>query len=106
MSDSKRASAWTPLRIRAFRALWLAALASNIGMWMQTVGAQWLLVRPVALELAALVPVAADRKVLREYPPHVLAYCRPTAEALGKADAASREHPENETGSARAGEAR
>src|SRR5690349_24412375 len=37
-------SAWRPLRVTAFRALWLAVLASNIGTWMQTVGAQWLLV--------------------------------------------------------------
>jgi MFS family permease len=60
VSDStKSASAWTPLRIRAFRALWLAALASNIGTWMQTVGAQWLLVRqPHAAILVALVQTA------------------------------------------------
>ena len=59
MSDSKTASPWTPLRIRAFRALWLAALASNIGMYMQTVGAQWLLVRqPHASILVALVQTA------------------------------------------------
>ena len=37
-------SAWSPLRIAAFRALWLAQLGSMIGTWMQTVGAQWLLV--------------------------------------------------------------
>jgi hypothetical protein len=35
-------SAWAPLRIRLFRTLWLATLVSNIGTWMQTVGAQWL----------------------------------------------------------------
>ncbi len=45
MSTSEKAgSAWAPLRIGIFRALWLAALVSNIGTWMQTVGAQWLLV--------------------------------------------------------------
>ena len=38
------APAWAPLRVAVFRALWLAMLASNIGTWMQTVGAQWLLV--------------------------------------------------------------
>lgn len=39
--------------------LWLAALASNIGTWMQTVGAQWLLVRqPHASILVALVQTA------------------------------------------------
>src|ERR1700741_5655561 len=38
------ASTWAPLRIRVFRGLFLAALTSNIGTWMQTVGAQWFLV--------------------------------------------------------------
>ena len=35
---------WSPLRIAAVRALWRAQLGSVIGTWMQTVGAQWLLV--------------------------------------------------------------
>jgi MFS family permease len=52
-------SAWAPLRIRVFRALWLAALVGNIGDWMQTVGAQWLLVhQPHASILVALVQTA------------------------------------------------
>src|SRR3954467_15740231 len=34
-------SAWAPLRIPLFRALLIAQFASNIGTWMQTVGAQW-----------------------------------------------------------------
>jgi Transmembrane secretion effector len=33
------ASAWAPLRIRLFRTLWIASLVSNVGTWMQTVGA-------------------------------------------------------------------
>lgn len=33
-----------PLRATAFRNLFLAQLVSNIGLWMQTVGAQWFLV--------------------------------------------------------------
>ncbi|MEV8176412.1 MFS transporter, partial [Microbacterium sp. NPDC079176] len=37
-------SAWAPLAIPAFRVLWFAQLGSNIGTWMQTVGAQWYLV--------------------------------------------------------------
>jgi predicted MFS family arabinose efflux permease len=50
---------WTPLRIGVFRAVWLAVLASNIGLWMQMVGAQWLLVRgPNAALLVSLVQVA------------------------------------------------
>lgn len=52
-------SAWSPLRIGVFRALWLAVLVSNIGTWMQTVGAQWLLIHlPHAAVLVALVQVA------------------------------------------------
>src|SRR5919202_81428 len=37
------ASAWAPLRIRLYRALWTAQLASNVGTWMQTVAAQWVM---------------------------------------------------------------
>ena len=37
-------SAWSPFQHRVFRALWIAVLASNIGSWMQTVGASWLMV--------------------------------------------------------------
>jgi MFS family permease len=53
-------SAWSPLRIATFRALWLAQLGSMIGTWMQTVGAQWLLVdEPNASTLVALVQTAS-----------------------------------------------
>ena len=37
-------SAWSPLRHPVFRALWVAQTVSNVGTWMQTVGAQWLIV--------------------------------------------------------------
>lgn len=54
------ASSWAPLRIRAFRILWLAQLGSNIGTWMQTVAAQWLLVSHAhAAELVSLVQTAS-----------------------------------------------
>jgi MFS family permease len=47
------------LRIRLFRALWIAALVSNVGTWMQTVGAQWLVVHDAhAALLVALVQTA------------------------------------------------
>src|SRR5215212_8393142 len=36
-------STWAPLRSSLFRALWLAALVSNFGIWMQNVGAAWLM---------------------------------------------------------------
>jgi MFS family permease len=52
-------STWAPLRIGLFRALWLAALVSNLGEWMQTVGAQWLLVHGQhAAVLVSLVQTA------------------------------------------------
>src|SRR4051812_17887717 len=35
--------AWAPLRHSVFRALWIAQTVSNVGTWMQTVGAQWLI---------------------------------------------------------------
>ncbi|MFB6397240.1 MFS transporter [Polymorphospora lycopeni] len=58
-------SAWAPLRVTAFRSLWLAVLGSNIGAWMQTVGAQWLLVdEPGATTLVALVQTASMLPVL------------------------------------------
>ena len=36
-------SAWSPLRQLPFRALWIATVVSNIGTWMQNVGAAWLM---------------------------------------------------------------
>jgi MFS family permease len=54
-----RVSTWTPLRFGVFRAMWIAVLVSNVGTWMQTVGAQWLLVQlPHAAILVALVQTA------------------------------------------------
>lgn len=58
-ASSERASALSPLRIATFRALWLAQLAGMIGIWMQTVGAQWLLIdEPNAPTLVSLVQTA------------------------------------------------
>src|SRR5258707_5296575 len=34
-------SAWAPLSRPVFRVLWIASLVSNIGTWMQNVGAAW-----------------------------------------------------------------
>jgi MFS family permease len=36
-------SAWAPFRHRLFAAMWTAQFVSNIGSWMQTVAAQWLM---------------------------------------------------------------
>ena len=58
--ESMGESAWAPLRVKTFRMLWLAQLGSLIGTWMQTVGAQWLLIdAPGAEALVAMVQVAA-----------------------------------------------
>ncbi|MBC7940898.1 MAG: MFS transporter, partial [Chitinophagaceae bacterium] len=35
--------AFLPLRHSAFRMLWIANLASNIGLWVQNTGAGWLM---------------------------------------------------------------
>ena len=53
-------SAWAPLRIRVFRMMWLVALASNIATWMQTVGAQWLLVHGAHPALLVALVQTAD----------------------------------------------
>jgi hypothetical protein len=51
---------WAPLSHRSFRWLWAGVLVSNIGTWMQTVGAQWLLVDPPnSAALVSLVPAAS-----------------------------------------------
>lgn len=45
MDDSRFTdSLWAPLRFPAFRWLWLGALAMNLAIWMQSVGAAWVMV--------------------------------------------------------------
>jgi MFS family permease len=60
----KPGSAWAPLAHPMFRALWIAQLGSNVGVWMQTVGAQWFLVEETHssalvawVQTASLLPV-------------------------------------------------
>ncbi|MCG7594961.1 MFS transporter [Mycobacterium sp. PSTR-4-N] len=58
-------STWAPLRSPVFRALWIAQLVSNLGTWMQTVGAQWMLVDdPRANVLVPLVQTATTLPVM------------------------------------------
>ncbi|RSM59976.1 MFS transporter [Actinoplanes sp. ATCC 53533] len=58
-------SAWRPLRDKIFRGLWIGVLASNVGTWMQTVGAQWHLVHePDAATYVSLVQTATMLPVL------------------------------------------
>src|ERR1700736_862357 len=44
-------SEWAPLRIAAFRTIWFASLAANIGTWFQNVGGVWLMTRFTASPL-------------------------------------------------------
>ena len=58
-------SPWAPLGQRAFRWLWIGVFISYIGTWMQTVGAQWLLVdAPNAATLVSLVQAANTLPVM------------------------------------------
>src|SRR5579883_2785391 len=56
--------AFTPLRHGLFRAMWIASVVSNVGTWMHTVAASWLMTLlatsplPVALvQTATTLPV-------------------------------------------------
>ncbi len=42
-AGAREIGGWTPLRYPDFRRLWSAQFVSNIGSWMQTVAAQWLM---------------------------------------------------------------
>ena len=65
MTTAQAASTWAPLRSPVFRALWIAQLVSNLGTWMQTVGAQWMLVGdPRAAVLVPLVQTATTLPVM------------------------------------------
>jgi MFS family permease len=58
-------SAWGPFRSRDFRAMWTAQFVSNIGSWMQTVGAQWLMLSlTTAAAPVALIQTASSLPVL------------------------------------------
>jgi len=58
-------SAWSPFRYRVYRYLWIALLASNIGTWMQAVGAAWLMVQlDGSPAVVALVQTASSLPVV------------------------------------------
>ena len=58
-------STWAPLALTTFRVLWIAQLISNVGTWMQNLGAQWMLVsRPDATALTAMAQAAGMLPVL------------------------------------------
>lgn len=59
------ASALAPFREGPFRWLWLGVVVSSVGMWAQTVGAQWLFVEdPNAATIVALVQTASMLPVM------------------------------------------
>src|SRR6204780_1240202 len=58
-------SAWSPFRHRLFAAMWGAQFVSNIGSWMQTVAAQWLMLTLTgSATYVALVQTAAGLPVV------------------------------------------
>jgi MFS family permease/quinol monooxygenase YgiN len=65
MSPTPPTSAWSPLRISVFRALWIASVVSNIGTWMQDVGESWLMTSlTLSPLLVALVETAGSLPVV------------------------------------------
>ena len=58
-------SAWAPFRHEAFAAMWGAQFISNIGSWMQTVGAQWLMLALTgSAAYVALIQTAASLPIV------------------------------------------
>ncbi|MBB2989719.1 MFS family permease [Mycolicibacterium iranicum] len=62
MTSTQSISTWAPLRSPVYRALWIAQFVSNLGTWMQTVGAQWMLVGDS--RAALLVPLVQTATTL------------------------------------------
>ena len=87
-ASSAESSPWAPLGSATFAFLWPAVLVGDLGTWMQTVGAQWLLVSaPNAGALVALVQTADTLPImLLALPPGVLAdELRPALAAVHRA---------------------
>src|SRR5918996_5795062 len=60
-AGSTTVSTWAPLRSSLFRALWSAALVANFAIWMQNVGAAWLMTSlSHSATLVALVQTATS----------------------------------------------
>src|SRR5712671_2514202 len=58
-------SPWSPLRHRLFRGLWIATIVSNVGTWMQDVGAGWLMTSlSTSPSMVALVEAADSIPVM------------------------------------------
>src|SRR6187551_313847 len=58
-------SPWSPLQNALFRGLWIATIVSNVGTWMQDVGAGWLMTSlSSSPSLVALVEAADSLPVM------------------------------------------
>ncbi|HZF14143.1 MAG TPA: MFS transporter [Thermoanaerobaculia bacterium] len=68
-------SPWRPLANRLFRWLWIASVASNIGTWLQNVGASWLMatISAKASEVALVQAVTSLPMFLLSLPSGALA---------------------------------
>ena len=75
MTEEGSGGAWRPLSFPVFRRLWLAQVCSNLGTWMQTIAAQWLIVTATgSAVLVGLVQTASTLPlVLLAAPAGVLA---------------------------------
>ena len=63
--SNQQSSAWSPLRISLFRALWIASVVSYLGTWMQDVGESWLMTSlTTSPVLVALVETAGSLPVV------------------------------------------
>src|SRR5438132_4541923 len=60
MTQRKTQSPWSPLRNTLFRNLWIASIVSNLGTWMQDVGAGWLMTSLSASPAMVALVEAAD----------------------------------------------
>jgi MFS family permease len=74
-SSAQSLSPWTPLRHGLYRWLWIASVASNIGTWLQSVGASWLMttISPSATLVAGVQAVTSLPMFLLSLPAGALA---------------------------------
>src|SRR5205823_9847744 len=64
-SSAVATSPWRPLQNTLFRSLWIATIVSNVGSWMQDVGAGWLMTSlSSSPSLVALVEAADSFPVM------------------------------------------
>ncbi|HEX3633320.1 MAG TPA: MFS transporter [Casimicrobiaceae bacterium] len=64
-APAQPSSAWSPLHNALFRSLWIATIVSNVGTWMQDVGAGWLMTSlSSSPSLVALVEAADSIPVM------------------------------------------